>query len=192
MRSKFNLFIAATVAALLLSQPGLGADSPAKFFKRLLKAPKSSPSRTDQATTPRVAQSRSRAMNLPQQTTQDARQVEAEAKRMTATIERKLSSVQHQLSQEEKQLNAQLAGLAKKRQQAIAKGDEQQLKKIESQENAIVKGYEKRVERLLAGATSPSLQAQPRGRARQGRQPAAPPKQQEQKPRRGFRLWPFR
>lgn len=74
---------------------------------------------------------------------------QTEAKKKDSAVDRQLRSLERLLEKEEARLNKTFEDLNRKREAALVKGDEKQLKRIESMEKTAVLDYEKRVNRLL-------------------------------------------
>ena len=145
--------------------------------------------------TPRPAAVPRTTRALPAGRQSPAQHATASPDKVEAAVNQRISSLQQMLAKESKTLEVRLAGLAKKRQAAVDKGDNKTLKSIEQLEGRIVQAYETRVGRLVA-----SMSAPPNSKPQAGTVPrtakngkSAPPASDKQapEPKKRFRLWPF-
>lgn len=90
--------------------------------------------------------------NRENNATSEPEVVSEEVRRIEAGVVQRVDSLQRQLEQEEKNLEKRLVSFARQREAALQKNDETSLQKIEKAEQAVVAGYDQRVQRILRAA----------------------------------------
>jgi len=96
-----------------------------------------------------------------------------EAKRLESKVNRQVQNLQVQLEREEKSLEQNLASFNKRREVALEKADEKELKRIEQLEQTAVASYEKRIQRLM-NTIAPDSQSVPTKATAATRAPRTP------------------